>query len=462
MRNPISPSAIIVLGLLFRTAVVSAAGVTTQPALPQIPNRSFNVADFGAKPDGTTKNSDAIRRAIAAAEQAGGGTVRFGKGTYLTGAVELRSKVALHLEKDATLLFSSDHADYPVVLTRWEGTECMNYAGLLYARDASDIAITGEGTIDGQGPAWWDWRRHAAPTLKRLRELGDTTDDPRSRVFGTPEAGLRPTLFEPVNCRRILLEGVTFTNSPFWTIHPIYCSDVTARDLKVLGTGPNTDGLNPDSCTNVLIERCAFDTGDDCITIKSGRDKDGRRVGKPTEHVLVRDCTFKRGHGTVVIGSEMSGGVRNVHAENLVAAGTDAGVRIKTRRGRGGVIENITYRNLKLTDMQRQAITIDLTYDVGGNPDVDQSGPEAIPTVRNVVVENLTCDGADTAIVVRGLPDSLIADVTLRDITITGARQGSAVVHTRDLRIGNINVEVRPNRAAATRTNGEAPVDAGR
>jgi polygalacturonase len=271
--------------------------------------------------------------------------------------------------------------------------------------------------------------------------MGETTADPKSRVFGTPEAALRACLFEPVNCRRILLEGVTFTNSPFWTIHPLYCTDLTARQLTVHGTGPNTDGLDPDSCTNLLIEKCAFDTGDDCITLKSGRDKDGRRVGKPTENVHVRDCTFARGHGTVVIGSEMSGGVRNVLAENLTADGTDAGVRIKTRRGRGGVVENILYRNLSLKNIAKQAITIDMFYDVGNNPSVDQSGKEGIPALRNIAVENLNCDGAATAIIIRGLPESPIEGVSLRDVKIT-AKEGTTVSDARDVRIGNLSVEV--------------------
>jgi polygalacturonase len=431
----------------------AAAQSTTQPALPRIPAKEFSVADFGTKADGKTKDTDAIAKALDAVEKEGGGTLRFPAGTYLTGAVRLRSKVGIHLDKGATLLFSTDPADYPVVVTRWEGTECMNYSGLLYARDASDIAITGEGTIDGQGSAWWPWAPRARPTLVKLRELGETTDDPTQRVFGTPEAGLRPTLFEPVNCQRILLEGVHFINSPFWTLHPIYCSDITARNMKLFGTGPNTDGLNPDSCRNILIENCDFDTGDDCVTLKSGRDKDGRRVGKPTENVWVRNCTFKRGHGTVVIGSEMSGGVRNVLAENLTADGTDAGVRIKTRRGRGGVVENVVYRNMTLKNIAKQAITIDMFYDVGNNPDVDQSGAEGLPVIRNVLVENLKCDGADTAIVVRGLPDSPITGVTLRNVDITG-EQGVTVIGAPDVRVSDVVVK-HAQKAATTRTAGE-------
>jgi polygalacturonase len=420
----------------------AARGLAAEPALPEIPEKSFEIGEFGAKGDGKAKDTDAIAKALDAAEQAGGGVVRFTAGTYHTGAIRMRSNVGLHLEQGATLLFSTDPSDYPVILTRWEGTECMNYSGLIYGQSVHDVAITGAGTIDGQGKAWWgEFRKGAGAAMKQLRELGETSDDPKQRVFGTREAGLRPCLFEPIGCQRILLDGVTFTNSPFWTIHPVYCSDLTARNLKIHGTGPNTDGLDPDSCANVLIEHCAFDTGDDCVTLKSGRDRDGRRVGKPTENVIVRDCTFARGHGTVVIGSEMSGGVRNVLAENLTADGTDAGVRIKTRRGRGGTIENVVYRNMTLKNIRKQAITVDMFYDVGNNPAVDQSGPAGVPAIRNVTVENLTCDSADAAIVFRGLPESPITGVALRDIRIS-AKKGWTVSDVRDLVAGNTAVTV--------------------
>jgi polygalacturonase len=427
-------------------AVASPAlAQTTQPALPQIPDKSFNAADHGAKGDDDADDSTAITKALDAAEQAGGGTVRFAAGSYLTGPIKLRSKVGLHLDKGATLKFSTNPSDYPVILTRWEGTECMNYSGLIYAQDASDIAITGEGTIDGQGETWWPWKSRAGATLTKLREMGETQDDPTQRIMGTPEAGLRPCLFEPINCKRVLLEGVTFTNSPFWTVHPIYCQDITARKLTIRGTGPNTDGLNPDSCRNVLIENCTFDTGDDCVTLKSGRDRDGRRVGKPTENVWVRDCNFKRGHGTVVIGSEMSGGVRNVLAENIVADGNDAGVRIKSRRGRGGVVENIHYRNLAYKNLVKEAITIDMFYDVGNNPNVTQDSPEGLPVYRNILVENLKCDGAATAIRIRGLPDSPMSDIVLRNVEIT-AKQGITITNAPGTQLSDVVVK----HAAAT------------
>jgi polygalacturonase len=410
------------------------------PAGPDIPDRTFSVTDFGAVPDGKTMATGAISSAISAASKAGGGIVRFPPGQYLSGAVQLQSKIELRLDQGATLRFSQNPSDYPIVLTRFEGTECMNYCGLLSARDCTDIAITGQGTIDGQGSAWWDWAPRSKDSLKHLRELGETTDDPRARIFGTPQAALRPCLFEPVNCKRILIDQVAFTNSPFWTIHPLYCSDLTARNLSIHGTGPNTDGLDLDSCSNVLIEKCHFDTGDDCITLKSGRDRDGRRVGKPTENVIVRNCTFARGHGTVVIGSEMSGGVRNVLAENLTADGTDAGVRIKTRIGRGGTIGNITYRNLDLKSIRKQAITIDMFYDVGNNPDVDQSGREGIPTVRNIKIENLKCDGTRQAIILRGLPESPIEGVMLRDVHITDAKNGAEISNVKEVRMLNCSI----------------------
>ena len=318
----------------------------------------------------------------------------------------------------------------------------MNWSGLIYGQDATDIAIIGKGTIDGQGQQWWPMRRNANAAMKKLRELGETNDNPRQRVFGTAEAGLRPCLFEPIGCKRILLEDVTFTNSPFWTLHPVYSSDITARRITVKGTGPNTDGLNPDSCNGVLIEKCTFDTGDDCITLKSGRDRDGRRVGRPTENVIVRDITFFKGHGTVVIGSEMSGGVRNVLAENLVADGTDAGVRIKTRRGRGGTVENIVYRNMTLKNIEKQAITIDMFYDVGNNPGVDQTGKDGIPVIRNVLVENLTCDGAAQGIVIRGLEDSLIENVTLKNVHVKNAKEGMRISGSKETRTTNVSVEL--------------------
>ncbi len=428
--------------LLALALFISSYSFAADPGLPQIPDKAFAIGDFGAKADGKANDMQAINSALEAAENAGGGVVNFPAGTYLTGPIQLRSSVGMHLDKGATLLFTTDPAAYPTGLTRWEGTECINYTGLLTGRDLHDVAITGQGIIDGQGSAWWPWAKQSGASAKKLREMGETTDDPQQRVFGTPEASLRPCLFEPIHCQRILLDGVTFTNSPMWTLHPLYCSDITVKNLTIHGDGPNTDGFDPDSCADILVENCTFDTGDDCITLKSGRDKDGRRIGKPTENVVVRRCTFERGHGTVVIGSEMSGGVRNVLAEDLTADGTDAGVRIKARRGRGGVVENIVYKNLTLKNITKQAITIDMFYDVGNNPQVDQTGAEGLPIFRKITIDGLKCDGANVAIQVHGLPDSPITDLTLNDIQITGAKQGVAVGGVENVKGGNVSVQV--------------------
>jgi polygalacturonase len=429
--------------LVVSVSLFTSFSLAADPELPKIPDKTFVVTEFGAKADGQTNDSKAIAAALDAAEKAGGGEVNFTAGTYVTGPIQIRSNVGIHLEKGATIRFSTDPTDYPVILTRWEGTECMNFCGLLTGRDLHDISITGEGTIDGQGSAWWPWAKKAGPSAKKLREMGEMTDDPKQRVFGTADAALRPCMFEPINCQRILLEGVSFSNSPMWILHPLYCSDITVRNLNVHGDGPNTDGFDPDSCANILVENCSFDTGDDCITLKSGRDKDGRRVGKPTENVTVRHCTFHNGHGTVVIGSEESGGVRNVLAEDLTADGTDAGVRIKARRGRGGVVENITYRNLDLKNIGKQAITIDMFYDVGNNPDVDQSSPDATPIFRKITIDGLKCDGTAVGIQIHGLPDSPISDVTLNDVQITNAKTATQIGGVENLKTGNVSVQVK-------------------
>lgn len=403
--------------ILLPLVLILTVGCATQrPRASTAPADAISILACGAKPDGTTKNTAAIAKAIDVAVKRGGGTVRVPTGDFLTGPIVLQSNVRLHLDSGAILRFSTDPSDYPVVLTRWEGTECMNYSGLISARDASDISITGEGTIDGQGAAWWKWKEKAYKTAAKLRELGEMTDDPTQRVFGTVEAGLRPCLFEPINCRRILLQGVTFKNSPFWTIHPIYCSNIIGRELKIFGEGANTDGFDPDSCSNVLIENCEFDTGDDCITLKSGRDRDGRRVGKPTENVTVRNCTFRRGHGAIVIGSEMSGGVKNVTAEDFIVDGSDTAIRIKSRIGRGGVVENITCRRFMVKKVNNEAITINMNYDpkdVPANPTPDQ-----IPAYRNITIEDFTCNSAKTAVRILGLPQSIIENVKLKNITI--------------------------------------------
>ena len=372
---------------------------------------TFSIADYGANSDGKTLNTDAIAKAIDAASQAGGGIVKVPSGKWLTGAIELKSNVTLFLDNGATLLMSTNPADYPVVLTRWEGIECYNYSGLIHANNASHIAITGKGIIDGQGQAWWRWVKSAGPAQRKLREMGQTNVDPQKRVFGTPKDALRPSLIEFAYCEDVKIEGVSVKNSPMWSIHPLYCKTVVCRDLYVFSQGPNTDGIDPDSCNDVLIENCTLDCGDDCIAIKSGRDADGRGVDTPCEKIVIKDCHMQRGHGGITIGSEMAGGVRNVTATHCFMRGTNIGVRIKTMRGRGGVVEGIDLSDLKMTDIVNDAINIDMQYNLTDPKPFD----ETTPVFRKLTIRDVVCEGAKQAVKLRGLPESEIQNLTIKN-----------------------------------------------
>lgn len=372
---------------------------------------TFSINDYGAVSDGKTLNTDAIAKAIDAASQAGGGTVKVLSGKWLTGAVELKSNVTLFLDNGSTLLMSTNPADYPVVFTRWEGIECYNYSGLIHANNASHIAITGKGIIDGQGQSWWRWVKSAGPAQRKLREMGQMNVDPQKRVFGTPKDALRPSLIEFTYCEDVRIEGVSVKNSPMWSIHPLYCKTVICRDLYVFSQGPNTDGIDPDSCNDVLIENCTLDCGDDCIAIKSGRDADGGRVDTPCENIIIKDCHMQRGHGGIAIGSEMSGGVRNVTASHCFMRGTNIGVRIKTMRGRGGVVEGVDLSDLKMTDIVDEAISIDMEYNLTDPKPLDES----TPVLRKITLRDIICDNAKQAVKLRGLAESEIQNLTIKN-----------------------------------------------
>ncbi len=409
---------------------------------PSFPERVFDVRSFGAVDGGLTLNTEAFCQAVNACHEEGGGVVYIPRGTWLTGPIHLQSNVNLHLDKGAVVRFTTRFADYlPVVFTRWEGVECYNYSPLIYARDGENVAVTGGGVLDGQGQAWWHWKKlqqAAARALYDSESKGVPVDE---RVFGTEEAALRPQFLQTIHCRNVLVEGVTFVNGPMWTVHPVYCENVLVRGITVRSEGPNTDGLNPDSCRNVLVEGCSFHTGDDCIAINSGMNEDGWRVARPCENILIHNCTMSEGHGAVAIGSGMSGGVRNVHVRNCDVTGGDQGIRLKSMRGRGGFVENVLVENVRLSGLRREAIVLNMFY--GSSTAASRS--DAPPVFRDIHIRHVTCESAGVAVAVRGLPEQPIERVVLEDLHLH-AVEGIRCQDAHDLTFRSVNgtVEKEP------------------
>ena len=370
---------------------------------PEFAQRDFPITKYGAKTTNTAaKNQKAINKAIAACSKKGGGRVIVPAGTFNTGAITMLSNVNLVVEKGAVLQFVFEPELYPVVPTRWEGLDCYNVSPCIYAFKQTNMAITGEGTIDGGGSneTWWKWtgvpRFGGRPDLlpnqrsgTRARLLKQAEDGvPMAERIFTKDDGLRPQLINFNQCENLLLENVTLLRSPFWVIHPLLCKNVTVRGLHITNDGPNGDGCDPESCDGVLIENCFFNTGDDCIAIKSGRNNDGRLWARPSENIIIRNCEMQNGHGGVVIGSEISGGCRNVFAENnkMDSPELERVVRIKTNTCRGGIIENIYARNITVGQCKESVLKINLDYE---HNEVCCRG--FVPTVRNVSIENITC-----------------------------------------------------------------------
>jgi polygalacturonase len=388
---------------------------------PNFPHRDYKVTDFGAVGDGATDCTNAFAAAIAVCSRRGGGRVVVPPGRFLTGPIHLKSHVNLHVTEGATIAFSTDPAKYlPVVFTRWEGIELNNYSPLVYAYGARNIAITGGGTLDGQGSntAWWPWSgkpefgwQDGAPKQDTdraaLQAMGEAGTPVSERVFGGGHF-LRPNMIQPVACRDVLVEGVTITNSPMWHIHPVLSQSVLVRDVTVVGHGPNNDGCNPESTTDVRITGASFDTGDDCIAIKAGRNADGRRVNVPSQNILVEDCEMRDGHGGLTMGSEMTGGVRNVFGQNLrmSSPNLNTALRFKTNSLRGGYIQDVYLRDTEVGQLAVSAFQIDFFYEEG-------PGRGFNPDVHGIHVENMHVDTAKQVFDLRGYADDPIRDVTL-------------------------------------------------
>jgi polygalacturonase len=387
---------------------------------PQFPDKDFFITSSGALGNGTTDCTAAFASAVDSCTNAGGGRVVVPAGTYLTGPIVLKNNVNLYIAAGATVKFSTDSAKYmPVVYTRFEGVECMNFSPLIYAFEQSNIAVTGEGTLDGQAADanWWAWKNLSSADTAILNTMVANSIPVEQRIFGSGHY-LRPNFFQPYRCANILVQGVTFKDSPMWGVNPVLCQNVSILNVTVTansgGTRPNTDGCDPESCTNVLISGCYFSNGDDCIAIKSGRNADGRRVNVPCTNVIIQNCKMQDGHGGITIGSETSGGISNIFAENdtMSSANLQYALRFKSNSKRGGTLENFYYRHIYAGQVSKNVVHAELNYG-------SETG-SYIPIMRNVFIDSLACLKAlGYAISMHGLSNSLISNIAVTNSTFT-------------------------------------------
>ena len=403
-----------------------------------------NVRRYGATGDGETKDTPAITAALRACADAGGGTVYFPAGNYVTGSIDLDSHMTLYLDAGATILGSTDRNDYPLADHRFEGRTREIAKPLIGGSNLSNVAIKGEGIIDGQGGTWWrafqEW--HDKVGEYESAGLGNLTPS-QKRDYDEAIAGRRrgrPRLIELTECERVVIQGVTLQNSPSWTLHPVFCENVTIDNVLVRNPpeSPNTDGINPDSCRYVRITNCHLDVGDDCITIKSGLDEEGRRIGRACEQIAISNCTMVHGHGGVVIGSEMSGGVRDVAVSNCVFSGTDTGIRMKTKRGRGGIVENVSFSNIVMNDVGI-ALLVDMHYACGG---IMPPEPVSVrtPVFRHIAMSNIRVRNARTAGSLTGLPEMPFEDLSLSNVRIA-AGEGIVCKAGKRVQLQDVHVD---------------------
>jgi len=393
-------------------------------------DKTYNVKDFGAVADGKTSNTLAFEKAIKECAKNGGGKVVVPNGKYLTGPIHLESNINLHLEDQAEILFSTNSKEYPLVHTSWEGTELMNYSPLIYAKNKTNVAITGKGTLNGQADSsnWWIWSggknygwkkgipsQNDSENRQVLINMAEKGVPVTERIFGEGRY-LRPSFVEFFECNTVLIKDVKIINAPFWILHPIKTNNMIIDGVTINSHGPNNDGCDPEYSQNIIIRNCTFNTGDDCIAIKSGRDADGRRVGIPSKNIIVQNCKMIDGHGGVVIGSEISAGVNNVFVENCVmdSPNLDRAIRIKTNSKRGGIIEDVFVRNLEIGTVKECVLKLNMFYNVYGS----QTG-NFIPTIRNINLENVTVkNGGKYSVWAEGYKESPVENITLKNVKI--------------------------------------------
>ena len=485
--------------LLSALLIVSAMGISAQNKYntytdglpfamnevkaPVIPDLSVSLTDFGAVGDGKQLCTAAFEKAVANLSARGGGHLVVPRGVWLTGPVVLKSNIDLHLEKGAVIQFAADENLYPIIETSFEGLDTRRCQSPLSARGAQNISVTGQGVIDGNGQ-YWRPVKHSKVTEAHWKQLLQSGGIERKKDYWVPSEGyakgeaganmnvpnaqtdeewnairrfLRPVMVSFVECKNVLLQGVIFQNSPAWNLHPLMCENVIIDDVLVRNPAyaQNGDALDLESCKNALIVNSRFDAGDDGICIKSGKDKDGRRRGRPCENVVVDGCTVFAGHGGFVVGSEMSGGVRNIMVRSCQFLGTDVGLRFKSTRGRGGIVENIYIRDISMTDIKTDAITFNMYYGGksvaemladGDNPDNTTKMPvnEETPIFRNIDIQDIVCTDAGRAMEFNGLPEMPIQGINLKNIVIT-AKKDATFTNAENVKKDNVNITISGN-----------------
>jgi polygalacturonase len=420
---------------------------------PKFPDKVYNIVEFGAIGDGVTKNTAAINAAISKCSNEGGGHVLVAKGDFLTGPVIMKNNVDLHIDSTASLKFSTDPADYlPVVLTRWEGDDCYNYSPLIYADGQKNFAITGKGTLNGQGSTehWWPWKGNEiggwvegtpsqlnANCRPLLKKYNDTHIPVEERKMGDGHY-LRPQFINFIHCSNIKIEDISIINSPFWVIHPLLSENIIVRNVTVNSNGPNNDGCDPESCKNVLIEKCTFNTGDDCIALKSGRDFDGRKANAPIQNVIIRNCHMKNGHGGVSLGSEIAGGCKNIFIENcqMNSPQLDRCIRIKTNNNRGGITDGVYIRNITVGEVKIAILTIECNYDI------EREGVGNFPPlVKNVYISNLTSKKSTFALSLAGIKGFKCVDnIFIQDCIFSGVQEKNEIYNVGKITLKNVQI----------------------
>lgn len=440
--------------LLAQDAWKTADEILSRIKAPEFRDVDYVITKFGAKAGTEKLATKAIQKAIDRCHARGGGRVVVPEGEFITGPITLKSNVNLHIEEGAILKFLNKPELYkPFVYTRWEGMDCINYRPLIYAYEQENIAITGKGILDGMGTdeSWWymkgrknyGWKKgmnsqeHGGGRDRLMQMV--LNDTPIEERMMTEDDCLRPQFLNPTKCKNVLIEGVTIIRAPFWVIHPLFCENLIVRDVTVNSHGPNNDGCDPESCKDVLIEGCTFNTGDDCIAIKSGRNNDGRNSGVPSENIIVRNCSMIDGHGGVVLGSEISAGVKNVFVEDCTmdSPNLDRVIRIKSNTVRGGVLENLYVRNIEVGECKEAVFRVELKYES------KEGKGDFLPVVRNMELRNVNSNKSHYGVFIEGLDESIqVSDIRFINCSFKNVKVPARLEGAEKISFDNVDITV--------------------